>query len=266
MAFLRILFLFTLLSFAFSHENFNSHILPRPLIIEYPENIETQFKEFDEEVRLHCTSWRFAVESNNLSPWKTIPVECANYVKDYMMGRAYKIDVERVSKEAGIYAKSVELGGDGKDVWVFDVDETLLSNLPYYVEHGYGLEIFDSVEYNKWIEKAMAPALEASLKLYKEVLGLGFKVFLMTGRYEKHEGLTVKNLNDAGFKNWDKLIMRTSDDHGKLATIYKSEKRNEMVNEGYRILGNSGDQWSDLLGSSQSIRSFKVPNPMYYLP
>ena len=72
----------------------------------------------------------------------------------------------------------------------------------------YSLENFDSVEYNKWIEKAMAPALEASLKLYKEVLGLGFKVFLMTGRYEKHEGVTVKNLNDAGFKNWDKLIMR----------------------------------------------------------
>lgn len=54
------------------------------------------------------------------------------------MGRAYKIDVERVSKEAGIFAKSVELKGDGKDVWIFDVDETLLSNLPYYVEHGYG--------------------------------------------------------------------------------------------------------------------------------
>ena len=62
------------------------------------------------------------------------------------------------------------------------------------------------------------------------------------------------------------ILSRTSDDHGKLATIFKSEKRNEMVNEGYRILGNSGDQWSDLLGSSQSIRSFKVPNPMYYIP
>ncbi|KAJ0041811.1 hypothetical protein Pint_18041 [Pistacia integerrima] len=56
------------------------------------------------------------------------------------------------------------------------------------------------------------------------------------------------------------------EDHGKLATIYKSEKRNEMVNNGFRILGNSGDQWSDLLGASMSIRSFKLPNPMYYIP
>lgn len=72
----------------------------------------------------------------------------------------------------------------------------------------YSLEKFDSVEFSKWVEKATAPALEASLKLYKEVLGLGFKVFLLTGRNEKQKGATVKNLNDAGFKNWDKLILR----------------------------------------------------------
>lgn len=62
------------------------------------------------------------------------------------------------------------------------------------------------------------------------------------------------------------ILCRASDDHGKLATIYKSEKRSEMVKEGYRILGNSGDQWSDLLGSAISNRSFKLPNPMYYIP
>lgn len=59
---------------------------------------------------------------------------------------------------------------------------------------------------------------------------------------------------------------RDANDQGKLATIYKSEKRGEMEKEGYRILGNSGDQWSDLLGSSMSIRSFKLPNPMYHIP
>lgn len=61
-------------------------------------------------------------------------------------------------------------------------------------------------------------------------------------------------------------LRRGPDDHGKLAAIYKSERRNEMAREGNRILGNSGDQWSDLLGSSMSTRSFKLPNPMYYIP
>ncbi|KAF4391983.1 hypothetical protein F8388_004312 [Cannabis sativa] len=33
---------------------------------------------------------------------------------------------------------SVELVGDGKDVWIFDIDEILFSNLPFYADHGYG--------------------------------------------------------------------------------------------------------------------------------
>lgn len=80
------------------------------------------------------------MEANNINPWKTIPLECAEYVKDYMTGRAYGFDLERVSNDAGVYAKSVELIGDGKDVWIFDVDDTLLSNLPYYADHGYGYD------------------------------------------------------------------------------------------------------------------------------
>lgn len=187
-------------------------------------------------------------------------------MKDYMLGRAYRLDLETVSNEAGVYAKSLKLSGDGKDIWVFDIDETLLSHLPYYADHGYGLDIFDPMEFNKWVDKAIAPALEPSLKLYKEVMGLGFKVFLLTGRSERQRSVTEENLINAGFQNWDKLILRGSEDHGKLATIFKSDKRSEMVKEGYRILGNSGDQWSDLLGSFMSNRSFKLPNPMYYIP
>jgi hypothetical protein len=61
-------------------------------------------------------------------------------------------------------------------------------------------------------------------------------------------------------------ISRAVDDRMKTATVYKSEKRKAMEEEGYRILGNSGDQWSDLLGWSMSARSFKLPNPMYYIP
>ncbi|XP_042515066.1 acid phosphatase 1-like [Macadamia integrifolia] len=264
---LGFLLLLGLFSIGSTGEKFDSHLLPRPLILEYSETHESQLKGFDDdEVQLKCTSWRFAVEANNLNPWKTIPPECASYVKDYMTSRAYSFDLERVSMEAGSYARSLQLAGDGMDAWIFDIDETLLSNLPYYFDHGFGLEVFDSREFDKWVEKAAAPSIDLSLKLYKEVLGLGFKVFLLTGRTESQRTVTVENLRNAGFQDWDKLILRALEDHGKTATLYKSEKRNEMVKEGYRILGNSGDQWSDLLGYSISNRSFKLPNPMYYIP
>ncbi|RVW33105.1 Acid phosphatase 1 [Vitis vinifera] len=230
---LRIFLLFALFSISLSHEPFNSHLLPRPLILEYPQ-------ESSEEIQLECTSWRFGVEANNLGPWKTIPVACAEYVKDYMTGRAYEIDLERVANEAAIYARTVELSADGNDVWVFDVDETLLSNLPYYAEHGWlprnllsfcwkdsgvcgrwrhalgamaatvrcHLEVFDEMEFAKWVEKATAPAIGSSLKLYEVVQSLGFKTFLLTGRSENQRSVTVENLINAGFQNWDKLILR----------------------------------------------------------
>uniref|UniRef100_J3MB40 Acid phosphatase n=1 Tax=Oryza brachyantha TaxID=4533 RepID=J3MB40_ORYBR len=217
-------------------------------------------------VEVRCASWRLAGEANNLAPWSAVPEECAAYVRGYVTGVAYRSDLEEVAREASTYARAARVAGDGRDAWVFDVDETLLSNLPYYAEHGYGLELFDHREFDKWVERGEAPAIPSSLKLYKEVRDLGFKTFLLTGRSEGHQGVTVDNLKKQGYHEWDKLILRAPADRKKTATIYKSEKRKEMEEEGYRILGNSGDQWSDLLGYSTSARSFKLPNPMYYIP
>ncbi|GMN41036.1 hypothetical protein TIFTF001_010259 [Ficus carica] len=208
MTFSTLFLLFSLFSLAFSLENLDTHLTPRPLIVEYTDNLEAHPQELKEELVLQCTSWRFSVEANNLGPWKTIPHECRDYVKDYMTNRGYRIDLERVSKEAGDFAKSVEFAGDGMETWIFDVDETLLSNLPYYADHDYGLEIFDPVEFDKWVEKAIAPPIEPSLKLYEQVLSLGFKVFLLTGRTEQQRKSTVENLINAGVRYWDKLILR----------------------------------------------------------
>ena len=70
------------------------------------------------------------------------------------------------------------------------------------------LELFDHLEFDKWVERGEAPAIPSSLKLYMEVLELGFKAILLTGRSEGHRGVTVDNLNKQGFHDWDKLILR----------------------------------------------------------
>lgn len=140
----RFFLLFPLLSVAFCHDpgtpfdpqTLPQPHLPRPLILQYPEKFSGA--QQDPDLQLRCTSWRFAAEANNLNPWKTVPAECADYVKDYVTGKAYAFDLDRVATEASIFAKSVTLGEDGNDVWVFDVDETLISHLPYYAHHSYG--------------------------------------------------------------------------------------------------------------------------------
>ncbi|XP_024172061.1 uncharacterized protein LOC112178082 [Rosa chinensis] len=101
MIFWKFLLLFLLQTLAFFPVFFDSHLLPWSLIIACRAPVF-----FD------CTSWRFSVEANNVNPWKTIPWECVGYVKNYITSRDYGVDLERV------YAESVELSGDGKDVWI----------------------------------------------------------------------------------------------------------------------------------------------------
>ncbi|KAM0071110.1 putative Acid phosphatase [Helianthus debilis subsp. tardiflorus] len=140
MAIFRIFLLLCILSLAFceKHLETDPHLLSRPMMIELPENLELRSDDSIEEIRLRCVNWRVGVEAKDVSPWKAIPAECVDYVKEYMLGGSYEIDLEIVSNEAAEFAKSVELKGDGMDAWVFDVDETLLSNLAYYSHHGYG--------------------------------------------------------------------------------------------------------------------------------
>ncbi|XP_034700077.1 acid phosphatase 1-like [Vitis riparia] len=215
---------------------------------------------------LFCDSWRFTVETNDAGVWVSVPDRCVQWVKDYMTGDRYRSDSEFAADDSLSFAKTVQIAGDGKDVWVFDIDETLLSNLPYYAAHGFGSEAFDETTFDEWVNLAEAPALQASLRLYREVEQLGFKIVLITGRIEPQRNVTEKNLVYAGYSNWERLFLRGRADSGKTALVYKSEKRRELEDEGYRIHGSSGDQWSDLLGFAVARRSFKLPNPMYYIP
>ncbi|PSS07386.1 Acid phosphatase [Actinidia chinensis var. chinensis] len=214
---------------------------------------------------LSCLSWRLSVEAHNVINWKTVPQACEDYVGHYMLGHQYRKDSETVVNEALVYAQSLHLGGDGKDIWVFDIDETTLSNLPYYANHGFGVEPYNSTQFNVWVDLGKAPALPESLKLYGKLLPLGLKVVFITGRPESQRNVTTNNLRKAGYHTWEKLILKSSNYTSYTAVAYKSIQRKMLEKDGYRIAGNMGDQWSDILGTHVGNRTFKLPDPMYYI-
>lgn len=86
----------------------------------------------------YCESWRLASETNNAGTWKVVPSKCENYVKNYINGGQFDQDYDVVANYAIAYANTIKLESNGMDAWVFDIDETLLSNLEYYKAHGYG--------------------------------------------------------------------------------------------------------------------------------
>ncbi|KAJ4841027.1 hypothetical protein Tsubulata_050935, partial [Turnera subulata] len=244
-----------------THDSFLSNI-PRQT---HPLRPKPGFSSGDEVEGLNCLSWRLAVETSNVIEWKTVPKECEGYVGNYILGDQYRKDSRMVTLEAIKFAKSLNLSGDGKDVWVFDVDETTLSNIPYYAKHGFGAEPYNSSAFNEWVLKAEAPALPETFELYKELVDLGVKIVFLTGRSDVlgRGPATVSNLKNAGYNIWEKVILKNRTIYPHPTSIFfKSSERAKLVEEGYRIVGNMGDQWSDLLGDPTGGRTFKLPDPI----
>lgn len=58
---------------------------------------------------------------------------------------------------------------------------------------------------------------------------------------------------------------RGLEDEYKEVQSYKAEARKRLVEEGYRIWGIIGDQWSSFDGLPSAKRTFKLPNSLYYV-
>ena len=75
---------------------------------------------------------------------------------------------------------------------------------------------------------------------------------------------SARNLAAAGYTGYEKLLLKPQDVKVH-AVEFKSGERQKLEDAGYVIVGNIGDQWSDLLGAPEGARTFKLPDPMYYV-
>jgi acid phosphatase len=146
---------------------------------------------------------------------------------------------------------------------VLDIDETALSNYPEMAAEDFG---FVQKDWDRWAESGNAKAIPGTLKLEQKAEQLGVAVFFITGRSDMLRGVTEKNLREAGYANWAGLTLRSKDELHEATIPYKSAAREQIVQAGYEIILNVGDQWSDLKGSPQAEYSVKLPNPYYYIP
>jgi acid phosphatase len=146
---------------------------------------------------------------------------------------------------------------------VLDIDETALSNYKQMAAQDYG---YVPSTFDAWEDSALATAIPGTLRLYQEAHRLGVTVFFITGRGEAHRDATEQNLKSQGYTQWERLFLRTPSQSSEATIAYKSGARQAIVDAGYRIVLNVGDQFSDLKGSPSSELSVKLPNPFYYIP
>jgi len=151
-------------------------------------------------------------------------------------------------------------GGARSLALVLDIDETSLSNYTAIAADDFTYGPASQAEATDQV----GTAIDSTLQLFNDAKAAGVAVFFVTGRPEAQRQDTTENLQREGYSGWKQLYLKPA---GTTATTvaYKTGARTDIESQGYRIVANVGDQYSDLAGS-HARRAFKLANPFYFLP
>ncbi|MGH3163348.1 MAG: HAD family acid phosphatase [Streptosporangiaceae bacterium] len=163
--------------------------------------------------------------------------------------------------------------GKGKPAVVFDIDDTLLNTYDYTLAQQFG---FTSASNAIWVNAGAFPAVFYMPQLVAFAASHGYAVFFITGRPQTQTDATINNLVSAGYAKpaAGHLFLKPATPPSYLHCVnaptcttieYKSGTRAHIASEGYSIMADFGDQYSDLLGGHAG-HQVKIPNPMYYIP
>jgi predicted secreted acid phosphatase len=177
---------------------------------------------------------------------------------------------------------------------VLDVDDTTLATWNYEIFSNWA---FNPTTNGQFVTDQRFPAVPGMVEMVQQAASEGYAIFFLTGRGAAQEAPTLGNLTsdgvgvDAGYPApttlnngedglFTKPAVGSYPDYlnkpefcgpaiaeGKSCpTIqYKSGVRAHIESLGYDIVGNFGDQFSDLEGGFAD-KTFKMPNPNYFLP
>lgn len=190
----------------------------------------------------------------------------ADYAECVGSGGCYWADLDAQTRRAeAALDRAIALAKPGEKLaMVLDIDETSMSGFCELRREDYG---FLLASFNKWVMTPDAAVpIPGTVRLFNKARAAGVEVFFITGRWDEQREATAKNLELAGYKGWKGLALRVGPQKQMSTVAYKSEERKKIVDAGYRIVLNMGDQWSDLNGDVRGEISVKLPNPFYYLP
>ena len=158
-------------------------------------------------------------------------------------------------------ARAAHDHGHGKKLaLVLDIDETSLSNYDAIQKDNFTFGTNSQAE----ATAETGVKIPSTLELFNLAKQNGVAVFFITGRREATRAHTESNLRREGYDGWQQLFLKP-DASTDTTVQYKSGARANIESQGYRIVANVGDQYSDLAGGHEDI-GFKLANPFYFLP
>jgi acid phosphatase len=191
-------------------------------------------------------------------------------IEQYIVGGRYEQDFATIVTSARAWLEA-RAPAAAKPAIVLDIDETSLSNWPAYRVNGWvritngGCDLQQGpCGIRAWQALGQSKALAPTLALARRARELNVAVFFITGRPSNLRDATERNLKDQGYE-WTGLILEPEGAAFTSASDFKAPERRKLTEQGYTIILSLGDQQSDLTGG-YAERTFKLPNPVYYLP
>jgi predicted secreted acid phosphatase len=173
---------------------------------------------------------------------------------------------------------------------ILDVDDTTLATWNYEIASNWA---YNSMSNATYVTGELFPPVPGMVQMVTDAAKEGYAIFYLTGRPAAQEAATLGNLTsngvgvDAGYPvpttlndGEDGLFTKpavadypayltaacSGDPSGNCTTShYKTATRAHIESLGYDIVANFGDQFSDLTGG-YADKTFKLPNPNYFLP
>lgn len=191
-------------------------------------------------------------------------------VETYIDSGRYLEDFAKVVGRAQAWMQQ-QASSVARPAIVLDIDETSLSNWPAYRANGWGRVVNGPCDLEKgpcglraWQASGQAKALAPTLALVRRARELGVAVFFISGRPPTLLEATERNLREQGYE-WTGVVVLPEGAKFASAAEFKAPERRRIEERGYTILLSMGDQDSDLTGGHAQA-TFKLPNPVYYLP
>ncbi|MFF4226184.1 HAD family acid phosphatase [Streptomyces abikoensis] len=193
----------------------------------------------------------------------------SNYAKQLAdIQKKAKAQLENVARNTQ-HAKK----GAKKPAIVLDVDDTTLLTYNYELQQGFR---FTPESQDAYLKSTDMTAVFGMPKLVNWAQSKGIEVFFVTGRDEHQRDWSVRNLKNAGYKpaaDASHFFLKNKKTPpaylacgAKCTTVeYKAGTRKYIESKGFEIVANFGDQYSDLQGG-YAKHTYKLPNPMYFLP
>ena len=196
--------------------------------------------------------------------------EAQRQVEEYISSGRYDRDFSAVVARAQEWLEQRSKTAK-KPAIVLDIDETSLSNWPAYRLNGWGRVVGGACDLEHgpcglraWQALGRSQALNPTRELARRARALGVAVFFISGRPPNLRDATERNLREQGYDP-TAVILLPEGAHFKSAVDFKAPERRKITQQGYTIILSMGDQESDLAGGFAE-RTFKLSNPVYYLP